>query len=89
MTVRPLGAVTPDQQRQYNSAIDRSLASAQHSLGTAARHKLNRDQQSVVAQVQQFMQQAQQARQSDLAAAKSLAERAEVLAGDLVRSLRR
>jgi hypothetical protein len=41
-----------------------------------------------VQQVQNFIQQAQATRKTDLAAAKSLAERAEVLAKDLLASLR-
>jgi hypothetical protein len=41
----------------------------------------------VVEQVRNFMQQAQKLRGSNLAAAKSLAERAEVLARDLAASL--
>ena len=81
--------LSPEQQRQYNVAIDRSLASAQNSLGSVAKRPLSKDQQAVVGQVQQFIQQAQQTRKSDLGAAKSLAERADVLARDLARSVRR
>jgi len=42
-----------------------------------------------VAQIQNFMAQAQEKRKDDLAAANSLAERAEVLSHDLVASLRK
>ena len=80
--------LTPDQQKQYNTAIDQSLAHAQASLGGLANHQLTEEQQATIAQVQNFIQQAQEKRKTDLAAAKSLAERADVLANDLVASLR-
>jgi hypothetical protein len=80
--------LTPDQQRQYNTAIDVSLAHAQASLGFIATRQLSKEQQATVAEIQNFMQQAQEKRKNELAAAKSLAERAEVLSHDLVASLR-
>jgi len=80
--------LTPEQQRQLNAAIDQSLAHANSSLGSISNRQLNNEQQATMKQVQGFMQQAQETRKADLAAAKSLAERAEVLANDLVASLR-
>jgi len=80
--------LTPDQQRQYNTAIDVSLAHAQASLGFISTRQLTREQQSTVAEIQNFIRQAQEKRKDELAAAKSLAERAEVLSHDLVASLR-
>ncbi len=80
--------LTPDQERQYNSAIDQSLARTQSSLALIANHRLTREQQGVVAQIQGFIQQAQTTRKSNLSAARSLAERADVLAKDLAGSLR-
>jgi hypothetical protein len=80
--------LTPDQQRQYNTAIDQSLTHAQNSLGSITSRQLTKEQQTTVAQVQNFIQQAQETRKSDLSSAKSLAERAEVLAKDLVASLK-
>ncbi len=79
--------LTPEQERQYNAAIDQSLTGAQASLGSIANHQLTKDQQGVVGQIQSFIQQAQATRKSNLAAARSLAERAFVLARDLERSL--
>jgi hypothetical protein len=76
--------VTPDQQRQYNAAIDQSLARAQASLAAIANRQLSKDQQGLVEQIRNIMQQAQASRSSDLPGAKSLAGRAEVLAKDLV-----
>jgi hypothetical protein len=80
--------LTPEQARQYNSAIDQSLARTQSSLGVIAQHRLTKEQQGVVAQIQSFIQQAQTTRKSNLPAAQSLAERADVLARDLAGSLR-
>jgi hypothetical protein len=78
--------VTPDQQRQYNGAIDQSLSRAQASLATVANRALSKDQQGLVEQIRNIMQQAQASRGSDLPGAKSLAQRAEVLAKDLAGS---
>jgi len=80
--------LTPDQQHQYNAAIDLSLAHAQASLDFISTRQLSKEQQATVAEILNFMQQAQEKRKSELAAAKSLAERAEVLSHDLVASLR-
>ena len=77
-----------DQQREYNTAIDQSLSRAQTSLGSIGNRQLNQEQQSLVEQIRSFMQQAQESRKSDLPGAKRLAERADVLAGDLAASFR-
>ncbi len=81
--------LTPDQQHQYNSAIDLRLAHAQASLDYITTRQLTKEQEATVAQIQNFMAQAQEKRKDDLAAANSLAERAEVLSHDLVASLRK
>ena len=78
--------VPPDQQRQLNGAIDQSLARAQASLTSIASRELSKDQQAMADQIRNLMQQAQVSRKSDLQGAKSLAERAEVLAKDLAGS---
>lgn len=80
--------LTADQQRQYNAAIDQSLSRAQNSLNQIASRRLTKEQETMVGQIQSFIQQAQAARKSNLAAARSLAERADVLARDLAGSLR-
>lgn len=80
--------VTPDQQRQLNAAIDQSLSRAQASLASIANKELSKDQQALVEQIRNIIQQAQGVRSSDLPGAKSLAERAEVLAKDLAGSFR-
>ena len=80
--------LTPEQQRQYNADIDQAVGRAQTNLGAISNRQLSREQQATAAQVQNLIQQAQTTRKSDLAAAKSLAERADVLARDLAKSVR-
>jgi hypothetical protein len=80
--------LTAEQERQYNSAVDQSLARTQTSLAAIANRKLTKEQQAVVDQIKSFVQQAQTTRKSNLPAARSLAERADVLARDLAGSLR-
>jgi len=75
--------LTPDEQRQYSASIDQSLAHAQASLSSIGSRQLTKDQQAEAEQIRNFIQQAQDTRSSDPAGAKSLAERAEVLARDL------
>ncbi len=75
--------LTPDERKQYSASIDQSLSHAQTSLNSIAGRQLNKDQQAEVEQIRNFMQQAQGSRGSDPGGAKSLAERAEVLARDL------
>lgn len=75
--------LTADEQKQYSASIDQSLSRAQNSLNSIAGRQLTKDQQAQVAQIRSFMEQAKSTRTSDAAGAKSLAERAEVLARDL------
>jgi hypothetical protein len=75
--------LTADEQKQFSASIDQSLSRAQASLNSIAGRTLNKDQQAQVDQIRNFMQQAQTTRASDPSGAKSLAERADVLARDL------
>lgn len=79
----PLRPVLSRQQEQdLQSRISRSVAAAQKSLAQAG----HADRQAAE-RVKAFLEQAQQARrQGDLIRARSLAERAEWLAADLIRS---
>jgi hypothetical protein len=79
--------LTSDEQKQLSASIDQSLSRAQASLNRLSGRQLNKDQQSEADQIQSFMKQAQATRNSDPAGAKSLAERAEVLARDLAASI--
>ncbi|MGA2882468.1 MAG: hypothetical protein ABSG13_26230 [Bryobacteraceae bacterium] len=78
--------LTADEQRQYTTAIDQSLSRAQTSLNAVGARQLSTDQQAEVEQIRNFIKQAQGTRSSDPPGAKSLAERAEVLARDLAAS---
>lgn len=80
--------LTDDQEKQYSASIDQSLSRADASLNALNTRQLNKDQQSEVEQIRSFMQQAKSTRGSDPAGAKSLAERAEVLARDLAASFK-
>ena len=71
-----------------NAAIDKSLANAEANLKLIANRNLTKRQEAIVSQVRSFIQQAQQARKADLAAATSLSQRADLLAKDLAGSLR-
>jgi len=79
---------TPEQERELNAQIDQSLSSAAAVLRGVQNRSLTREQESAVAQVQSFIRQAREIRVSDLPAARSLAQRAAILAGDLAASLR-
>ena len=80
--------LTPEQERQYNSALDQSLQRALANIAKVLKRQLSKEQQGVVAQVQSFMEQAQSTRKTNLTAAKSLAERADVLARELARTVK-
>jgi hypothetical protein len=80
--------LTADEHKQYGASIDQSLSIAQTSLNSISGRLLSKDQQGEVEQIRNFMQQAQATRNSDPAGAKSLAERAAVLARDLAKSSR-
>lgn len=78
--------LTPEQQRQYNAEMDKSLQRAQANIAIVSKRQLSREQQGIVVQVQSFIEQAQNTRKTNLTAAKSLAARADVLARELVRT---
>lgn len=80
--------LTEDQEKQYSASIDQSLSRAEASLNALGGRQLNKDQQAEVEQIRSFIQQAKAARTSDASGAKSLAERAEVLARDLAASFK-
>ncbi len=80
--------LSAEQRSELNTAIDGSLRRAAINAGRARNRRLTPDQQATLARVDSFMKQAQEARATDLAVAKSLAERADLLADDLARSVR-
>ena len=80
--------LSPEQQRDYTNAINTSVARARQNVGYLRAHSLTEDQKAVVAQIEAFLTQVDEARKYDLVAARSLAERADVLAGDLAKAVR-
>ncbi len=88
-TTQPLRlgeTLTPEQERQYNTAMDLSLRRVQANIAIVSKRRLSKEQLGTVVQVQSFIEQAQSTRKTNLTAAKSLAERADVLARELVRT---
>jgi hypothetical protein len=76
---------TADEQRQYNRNIEDSLNRVRRALELLSRKNLNADQQVEITRIVTFQKQAEQAREAqDLLTAKSLAERADTLATDLL-----
>ena len=69
-------------------AIDQSLQRAETSLKSIGNRRLNNQQRASVDEARNFIRQAQATRSTDLPGARRLAERAEVLAGNLASSLR-
>src|SRR5579871_1762400 len=55
---------TPDEQRQYNRAIDDSLNRVKRALDSLSRKNLNNDQQVEVGRITTFQKQAEQAREA-------------------------
>jgi hypothetical protein len=84
-----LGALLTVQQREeYNRAIDTSLTRARRALDGVQGRSLSSEQQAGVLRIRAFLSQAESARNDDLPLAKNLAERAELLAQDLLGALR-
>ena len=79
--------LTPVQQQAYNEEIDRNINSAQRTVMALGSRRLNGEQQTYLDRIRAFIQQATEARKTDLFRAKNLAERASLLAEDLLKSL--
>lgn len=83
--LRPI--LTPEQRQQLGDSVTQRLDHAQRTLRAIESRKLNRQQAAAAQQIRTFIHQAQDARASDLIRANNLAERAEVLAIDLLKSM--
>jgi len=79
--------LTPQQRQAYTEEIDRNIASAQRAVAALEGRRLSRDQVTYLARVRAFIEQANEARKADLFRARNLAERASVLAEDLLKSV--
>ncbi len=80
--------LTPEQQRQLNADLDQSLERTQTSLRAIGNRQLTQQQRADMDEIRNFIRQAETTRGADLPAAKRLAERAELLARNLEKSLR-
>jgi outer membrane biosynthesis protein TonB len=78
--------LTPQQQKAYNEEIDRNISRAQRTLAALGGRRLDGEQQTYLERIRAFLKQADEARRTDLFRAKNLAERASLLADDLLRS---
>jgi len=76
------------EQRAYSIAIADLLAKAERELTTAESRFPTVPQKQRIAQARGFISQAIAVRERDLAAAKSLAERAEILSRELAAEMR-
>lgn len=87
LELRPL--LSPAQAQELERQVNERLARARAALRSIEGRTLSREQGSVLNQIRTFMEQAEEARRTDLLRARNLAERAEVLALDLARQLSR
>lgn len=81
-------SVTAVEIRENNVEMERHLRHAGEMLVRIEHRSLTRDQKRTLAQIRGFMTQARQMRATDIAAARSLAQRADALATDLVSRLK-
>lgn len=80
--------LSAEQQASYNAAIDAALQRAEANLARLDPRRLNGSQRANFLRARSFVEQARQARATDLRVARSLAERADLLARDLARNFR-
>src|SRR5690606_12941124 len=79
--------LTASEAAEYRSRYERSAAAAQEILVTLDSRELTSGNRASMDRIRSFLAQAHEAAKSDLPAAAQLANRAEVLARDLSRSL--
>ncbi len=84
--LRPI--LTPSQTQELERTIPERLSRAQGILKSIEGRRRSRSQFAAARQIQTFIDQAEEARKTDLLRANNLAERAEVLAEDLARQMR-
>ena len=81
--------LSPDEQREFDAAISRSLAHVDKNVADLPPVKnLTMQQQGMLSRIANFAGQARELRKTDMQAAKSLAERAALLVDELASSLR-
>lgn len=80
--------LSPEQKQELETAVRTRITSARLSLASIQRRSLTQEQKAAVNQIRVFIEQAEEARKTDLIRASNLAERADVLARDLVAGIR-
>ncbi len=80
--------LTPEEQREAMRACERAEARVEQVLALFRQRRLTAEQQTSITRIRAFLEQARQARAADLLTARALAERAVVLAEDLLKTLR-
>lgn len=84
-----LGTVlTPQQRAEYIHALEQSLVHAEADVTSLKGKSLTTEQSAAMDRIASFINQARENRDADPALAARLAERAELLARDLVGSVR-
>jgi hypothetical protein len=76
--------ISPDQREAYDRAINDVMDRANRNIAVARRRRLSAAQQQLIDRAISFLQQAQQIRATEPAAAQSLAERAELLSREAI-----
>jgi len=79
--------LTAEKQKAYNDEIDSHISHAQRTLAALGSRRLNGEQQTYLDRIRAFLKQAEEARKIDLFRARNLAQRASLLADDLLRSV--
>jgi hypothetical protein len=80
--------ISPQRRRGMDADIDKAIHSAQINLQAVAGKNLTAQQTAAAAQAASFLRQAVEVRSQDLSAARSLAQRAEVIARDLAKTVK-
>ncbi len=82
-----LSAILSDsEKREYNRIIDGNVGQTKRNLELLSGRALSEDQRAAIKRIRAFLRQTEEAQQDDLALARSLSERARLLAEDLVRN---
>jgi hypothetical protein len=84
--LRPM--LSSAQRRELERTISERIGRARGVLKSLEGKRLAREQTDIVNQIRTFIEQAEEARRTDLLRANNLAERAEVLANDLANRVR-
>ena len=80
--------LTPQQQAEFRRTYQQSAQSARQALSQLAGRALSRDQADTVNRIRSFLSRADEAQSKDPSTAAQLARRAEILARDLLSSVR-